>query len=415
MSIDFNKVFKEKKPTEHSIPPALVEYFNRSLPQGLKYNVDNNGNFVLTFESESNLGGFKFDPTIEQKKVIGEQYTINDILSYCENSQQPIPLKLDKEGFILVNGTEFPISKLAFNLYKSLKYKFGTLYLYPNKLPKPFSVSLGYENYEINIIVKRVPNNSVSIAAFESNKNDIIYVKYFVDLKNKTISFNMTINISKAKTIKDVVAAMSIYNAFIDGKGTFNNQSFNIQLDTNIIKKIDLKIIKFWEKVLKIEEILDVSFVPQHENIDLELVYLVEQLYQNLINHRPVRDTNIVDSIETEWELTNPNQNIDDIIGKHIVFQFEATENFELFGIELHLHAIAGIFDSVIKEYTLMKDGKQKVVLRDESENKKRYTSIICFKTVEELQTFKNSKFKEIIIELLHEAKPVQEYLRMTD
>lgn len=411
MFVDFNKVFKEKQPTEHAIPPALLEYFNSSLPKNLKYKVDKNGNCILVSERESvNIGGFKFAPTTEQKKILGEHYSINDVLNYCDNSQQPIPLELEKEGVILLNGEEVPVDKLFFNPYKPLKYKSGTFYMYPYAFPEPFPITLGCGNYNITLPVKRVPNNSVSIAAFESDKNDAIYIKYYVDLANKTMTFNMELNTIKTKTVRDIVASISIYNAFIEGKGTFNGLSFNIQLATDKVKKIDQRTLNFWGKALKIEDALGVSFVPPHENLDSDSIYLVERLFQNFINHKPVCDVNKIDSIDVKWDLSNPDKKLDDLIGKGIVLQFEATENIELFGVKLQLPALIGIFNSVVKEYSTTKDGKQKLILVDESEDKKRYTAIICFKSEDEMKSYKSSEFQKVV-DLLHEAKTVQEYL----
>ena len=36
MFVDFNKKKKKKKPTEHTIPPALLEYFSNLLPKNLR-------------------------------------------------------------------------------------------------------------------------------------------------------------------------------------------------------------------------------------------------------------------------------------------------------------------------------------------------------------------------------------------
>lgn len=412
MFVDFNKVFKEKQPTEHAIPPALLEYLNSSLPKNLKYKVDKNGNCILVNEKESvNIGGFKFAPTTEQKKILGEHYTITDILNYCDNSQQPIPLELEKEGVILLNGEEVPVDKLFFNPYKPLKYKSGTFYMYPYAFSEPFLVTLGCEDYKISVAVKRVPNNSVSVVAFESDKNDAIYIKYYVDLTNKTMTFNMELNTTKTKTVRDIVASISIYNAFIEGKGTFNGLSFNIKLSTDKVKKIDQRTLNFWEKVLKIESTLGVSFVSPHENLDSDSIYLVERLFQNLINRKPVRDINKIDSIDVKWDFSNPDKNLDDLIGKGIVLQFEATENIELFGVELQLPALIGIFNSVVKEYSTTKEGKHRLILVDESEDKKRYTAVICFKSEVEMKSYKSSEFQKVV-DLLHEAKTVQEYLQ---
>ena len=182
-------------------------------------------------------------------------------------------------------------------------------------------------------------------------------------------------------------------------------------MSTDKVKKIDQRTLNFWEKVLKIESTLGVSFVSPHENLDSDSIYLVERLFQNLINRKPVRDINKIDSIDVKWDFSNPDKNLDDLIGKGIVLQFEATENIELFGVELQLPALIGIFNSVVKEYSTTKEGKHRLILVDESEDKKRYTAVICFKSEVEMKSYKSSEFQKVV-DLLHEAKTVQEYLQ---
>lgn len=71
MFVDFNRVFKNKPQTQLAVPPAFVDYVNRSLPEGVKYIVDQNGNCVITSTSEScTIGGFTFKPTDEQKRFL---------------------------------------------------------------------------------------------------------------------------------------------------------------------------------------------------------------------------------------------------------------------------------------------------------------------------------------------------------
>lgn len=411
MYLNFNSVFKAKKSTEHSIPPALLDYFNRELPNGLKYVIDKEGNCILENESESmRISGIKFAPTDEQKKILGEKYSVNDVLKYCENSQQPIPIVLEKEKYITINDKEIAISKLKFNPFIPLKYEVGNIFMNPKKFKIPFPVKLGCSGYEKTLMIKRVPNNSVSVASFESEKDEVLQINYLIDTSQKRITINMSIYTINARTIRDIVISSYIYNAFVDGKGFINGHSINVQIDATKTKKINANTIFFWEKILKIEDALGISFIPPHENIDLEDELTVEMLYQNLIKHRPVRDTNQVDSIDTNWDLKNPNENLDDLINKAISFQFEATYAYELFGVKFKLPVLVGIFNSVIKEHLNTKEGKQKLILVDEGETKKRYMSLICFKTEGEMKAYKDLEANKVL-ESLHNAKKAQEYL----
>ena len=69
MFVDFNKVFKNKNQTELTVPKAVLDYMNQSLPEGVKYVAQEDGTCIVTSTTESlTIGGFTFEPTEEQKK-----------------------------------------------------------------------------------------------------------------------------------------------------------------------------------------------------------------------------------------------------------------------------------------------------------------------------------------------------------
>lgn len=410
MFVDFNRVFKNKTQTQLSVPNVFIDYMNRSLPTGVKYVIDSDGHCVITSTTEScNIGGFKFVPTEEQKKILGKNFTHQDILDYFYNIQKPIPLVLDKDGYILLNGQEFPVEKMAFNPFAPIKYISGSFHMYPQKFPEPFPIKIGCNKYERILLVKRIPNDSVSIAAFESDKEAPFYIQYFIDSKKQTLKLNVSFNISKAKTIRDIVESTSIYNAFLDGKGTFLGRALDVKLDSSSSKRFDDNSILFWEKVLQIEEHLATSFVPPQEDVDFDTICLVEQLYQNLINRLPTRSRKLINSIDGNWDFNSPQKGIKDAIGHPIFFECEVTSRIELFGAILELPTLLCIFNSVLKEYP-QKGKKQKLIFVDESEEKKRYISGMCFKTEGKLKEYKTINHNKMIT-LFHDAKMPHEYL----
>ena len=61
MFVDFNRVFKSKPQSQLSVPSAFIDYMNCSLPEGIKYVADENGNCFIVGTGEScSIGGFLF-------------------------------------------------------------------------------------------------------------------------------------------------------------------------------------------------------------------------------------------------------------------------------------------------------------------------------------------------------------------
>lgn len=411
MFVDFNKVFNNKPQTQIALPPALVAYMNKSLPVGVKYIVDDEGNCTIDSENDScTIGGFIFNPNEEQKKVLGKNYTLDDVLKYLYNWQKPIPVILQTDGYIILNGKEFPVDKISFNPLNPIKYVSGSFYIYPHPLPDPFLMTVGCDKYKRQLSISRVPHNSVDIAAFESRREEPLYISYLVNEKTHALTFNISFNLKYAKSVRDMVESTMIYNAFFDGKGLLMGRHLKARINKTGGTRYDDDSAIFWEKVLMIEKLLKVHFEPPQENVDIETICLVEQLYQNLVNKLPTRNNQTINSINGNSDGAKIEANINDFIGKPVYFEFEAMSHIELFGVKKELPTLIGIINAVCSEYST--HGKEKkLVLVDESKEKKRYTSIMYFKSEKELNEYIKMDHNKRI-EQFRDAKKPYEYIK---
>lgn len=413
MFVDFNKIFKGKPQTELKIPNAMVEHLSSKLPRGVRYRADENGNCEIVSEGGPiTFGGLIFVPTEEHKKVLGEKFSIDDVLNYSYNAQKRIPLQLKKDGVIILNGEEFPIDRLHYNPYSPVSFASGEMFMFPRPFPAPFTLEVGCDKYSRQLSFKRIPNESVNVATFESEGEQPLVVKYFLDEIKHTIAFNISFNLSYAKTVRDVVEATFIYNAFADGKGLFCGLPLVANIDTSEIKKYDLDSALFWEKVLQIESALKLTFTPPQEDIDFSTIRIVEMLYQNLIKNRPTRDNKKIDSLDGEWDMHGDNE-VKNSVGKPIYFEFQVIYHLSLFGAKKDLPCIMGIFDSKLSNYTV-KGKKYKLLLDHLSKEQHMYTSTLRFATESDLQACMNGDRSEMIAKL-RSAKTPEEYLSEKD
>ncbi len=410
MFVDFDKVFNNQPQPKVKLPDVFVDYLNRQqLPGGIKYVMDENGNCVITTDNESlSFGGFTFVTPPEDQKILGKTFTRDDVLRLYYNRQKPIPLQLERAGHIILNGEVFPVEKMLLNPHNPIKVQSGSFFMYPAPFPKPFALKVGCVEYEREVLVSRVPHNSVNISAFESQKESPLGISYCVDPEAHNLSMSMTFNLSYAQSIRDIVESTRIYNAYLDGKGLFCGKPLSTKLTGDNAKRFEEASAEFWEKVLAVEEHLGVNFVPPQDDVDFDTICVIEQLYQNLINKVPIRETEKPDSLDGTWEVERE-EDIKSSIGTAIYFEFEATRSFQLFGAEFSLHGVMGIANAVLAGFT-QKSGKQKIVLSDVSEEKPRHTASLFFKSEAEMKEYKeidhNKRFTAFF-----EAKRAREYL----
>lgn len=407
MFVDFNQVFNDKTNSQWRIPEATIEYLSRKLPEGLRYTRTEDGQIAVTSEGENLVfGGWKLSPNEEQKKVLGDHFTDEDLIQYSYNAQQLIPLKLDKEGFIQLNGNEVPIDKLCFQPLNPIKYMEGSCFLIPMNFPAPFQIAIGCEGYEQNLMISRVPNESIDIMEFESSKDHCLIVNFKVNQTTQKMTIRLSYNFSKDKSIRDIVESIKIYNAYMNGQGYFCHQKLESAVVGKEARHVDVILEQFWERVLSLEEVLDVEFIPLQNSLDKETVQLVDILYQNLVKHNPIKSKDKVDSIDGTWdalkkEEIEKNKNIP------MYFEFEATAEFSLFETQITLPGIIGIFNAVVTELT-EDENSQHLLLCDASEDKPRYTVKLWCKTIEEVKQYRTEKHDNLM-DAFHKAQTLEE------
>lgn len=409
MFVDFDTVFDKKEKKTSRVPDAFINYLNRQLPAGAKYYVDANGNCVVGGDgADIKIGGYQYVLSEDDKKILGKKYTNDDVLGLFYNRQRPILLQPVNEKYILLNDQEFPLDKFVLNPYTPIDYKSGKLFLTPMGFPEPFQITVGCSEYDYTLTVHRVPNNSVSIAEFESEKGKPISIRYFVDQKKNTLSMSMAINISNAESVRDIVAAARIYNAFLEGKGLLGGTPLATKLSGDGIHHFEDNIAEFWGKVLKIEETLGVSFTIPEDEIDFDTICRVEQLYQNLINGNPIVERNKPESLDGMWEQIDEDD-LKKSIGKPIFFEFEATLNIELFGVKLSLRGVVGIINASLSGLKKNKK-KYKILLDDVDSEHPRHTVSIFFKSEDEMIAYKETDHNERI-KSFQNAKMAKDHL----
>lgn len=414
MFTSFNNAFKSKSLREQRIPDVMLEYLSNSLPKGVKYVSDEKGNLTITSSDGSavTVGGFSINITDEMRAVLGNQYSPARVAKYAYNRQKRIIMNLKEEGIVLINGERMPVEKFAYNMFDNFSYVDSKFYMIPPKFPEPFELELGCEKYKRKLIFQRVPYPSLNESKFQSINEDSLRMELVVCEEDYSVQMTLGFDLKKAITVKDIVETVFIYNAFCDGNGLLMGKPAGRTEDNGNIKKYDEKSARFWEKVLEIEEKLNLNFIPPKEDIEFKTVCIVEQLYQNLICKNPTKEQEVITSITSNINLEDK-VDLNALIGKEIFFQYNTTTTFELFGKQFCLPAILGIFNSVFKSYEII-DNETKIVLDTKDENERAFTAVLCFANDSNLKEYMK-KCGDSYKNVLRNAKLPEDYLQQNN
>ena len=405
MFINPDKIQNLNEPSEERLPDAFVDYLSKSLPEGIKYEQLSDGFCTVVPEKADSLtiGGFTPKLNESQKEILGEKYTYNELLEYMYNSQTPIEMvPVDGEN-VTINGENISEKLLFCRPKDPIDIMETKRFMSPQKFPEPHSIKLSAGTVSVDIMIHRIPDNSIHRMVYESLESEYIYIHFTIDNHNHSSSFTINTKADMIKTVEEVISSMRIFNAFLDRTLCINGTPLS-SINNKEEHYFSEDSIQFWEKLLQIETVLNCKFIPHQENISFNLACEVERLYQNLINSTPVVSRYNVDYVNG---LEDVNDHVHENIGKEVFFRFHSIETIELMGIKLELPTICYVFNCVFED--IITDGnKYRIKLANVSEDKPRYTSVLSFANEEAIEQYDFDKN----IDLFKSAKRVSSYIK---
>lgn len=410
MFVEFNKVFGKIPQAELQIPQALIDQLSTKLPDGLIYVADSNNNLKISHDGKKDLeytiSGMTLEPTEQQEELLGDNPSFDDIMTLSYNSQLPVPVRFKNDKYVTINGTDISIEELSYNPFKPYEIVINSTYIYPMPFPPAFTIQIGNESNKIELSVKRIPNNSLDTMAFKSDDSKCLSIIYYLNPDKHYLKMTMNIMISKAKTVQEIIDSIEIYNAFIEGKGYIFSSLISSGLGN--ANRYDDEALEFWKKVKKLEDKLGVSFDPHGSELEFDDICDIEEIYQNIINITPIRRNANINSITSKWDLRKDDI-AKDTLGKPIYFEFVGKSTVKLFGQDIELPSIVGIFNALLANYEKNEKTEEcTLFLENESDEKQMYTSTLRFLNNKELL-----KYKEETKDRIHfrDAKKRHEFL----
>ena len=412
MFVDFNKVFGKTPQTELKIPQALIDQLSSKLPDGFIYVVDSNNNLTISHDGKKDLkytiSGMTLEPTDQQKEILGDDFSFDDIMNLSYNSQKPVPVRFKDDKYVNINGTDISIEQLSYNPFKPYELVIDSTYIYPSPFPPAFTIKIGNKNAKIELSVKRIPNDSLDTMVFKSDNSKCLSIIYYLNPDINFFSMTMNISLDKANTVQEIIEAIEIYNAFIEGKGYIFDSKIDARIDAENTSKYD-EALKFWKKVKKLEDVLGIDFDPHGSKLEFNDICYIEEIYQNIINKAPIRRNTSIDSITSKWKFKKDDI-VEDKLGKPICFEFDCKSTVKLFGQEIELPCIVGIFNAVLSRYEKNEETNEcTLFFESESDEKQMYSSILRFLNSKELLKYKEETKDRII--KFKDAQKNHEYL----
>ncbi|MBQ7598413.1 MAG: hypothetical protein IJU56_07525 [Clostridia bacterium] len=405
MFVDFDNVFHNDSGI--SIPRPLVDYYSNQLPEGLIYE-EEDGFLVAKGENsnETRIGKIAFAPSPEQKKVLGENATFQDAIFLMNNSQQPLRIVAQDGETITFNQKTIGLDQMMINPCGNSDNSKNHFFIKPVPFPDPVPMHLKNDKYEMILRLSRVPNNSIHVIKAESEKDKPLVLRLSIDTKTHISNVTIAYNLGCVQTVQELVECLSLFYSFFNGTAFIDGQIVPVS-ETLPEKMPDEKNIHFWEKVLELERVLNLQFVPPVDDVSEEDVFLIEQLFQSLINKTPTRNVGRINGFRGQIEEIHE-VGMKEVINKPVEFTYNTESNIQLFGQSFDLCSFVGIFNVCLLDYRINGD-EIEVEFRDENKSKQSFMSTMYFLTKEQLVDYQNDY--TVAIERLKNSKSVLEYI----
>lgn len=390
MFSNFKDTFIRKQQYTIEPPKAVLDAISEDLPKGFYYIHDHEGLCRLETIEGFDLQSGKICLPEEARAVLPKSYTLNDIMAYAYNSQSDITFMPDSDGCFTVNGKKIKAIDIVKAPMRDIHFENVKFLLKPESFPKPFKLKVGCTRFEMELLVKRIPNNSLDIHEYKSIDDKPISIGYKVN-SNKSGKFLLTINvdIKKAKNALEIVQAYHIYNAFMDGQGMINDSKCILDSPA-FANKISEDTIEFWNKLVSIERYLETQF-DISDGITVSDAKKVEEIYQCFIEKKPYKNYKIYNSVKGNGRFEQFKEKIDN--GEEIYFEYVASGKEKLLKKEIDLKILVGIFGAMFdrKRTPVSREIGEFEIFLTTAPQKKMYESIMLFVTEEELNIFRKS------------------------
>lgn len=244
-------------------------------------------------------------------------------------------------------------------------------------VPISLQTDLGEKTLQLNRY------HTTSEIIFETDKNDIVYLKLSIKKKNNQNTFFYRAQPELAKTVEEIIENYSIIEAFLSyiflDDADASQEEYKMIKD---IKKYFNDAVTYFKRVRKLEETFAVKFNPAKQNEKGNDEQEVEELYALIFAERAFRynaKLNSPGDAEITMIILDPQL----VIGKKIEMIFSGTAEFDIYGEKIIIYTANLLVNAIVKEMKEEMDGKMKVWY-DDTDSEPMFISYMGFKTLDE-------------------------------
>ena len=352
MFSNFKDAFIRKPQFTTQTPESVLDVLSKDLPDGFRYINDHNGFCRIDCDGVMDFGELRLQIPAEAKSLFAEldTVTINDVITYAQNSQTNIEVLPDLDGFFTVNGKKINVDKFVIAPLKDLQLRNGKVYIMAPPFPPPFPIEVTGNGFSLTLMVQRQAINSITKVKIGTVSKSALDVNYTLEPK---VEGKLTLNITMcpSSSAYETLAAKEIFNAFIRGEGTLCGATIRSN-EKNIANTVPDEVIRFWHQIVDVEKALDIKFDVTKE-MTFDDIKIIKELHRCFVEGMPSKTYLNENTLRGIGEFMHDSIEI----GKEILFEYTESGQIDLLGATITCYKLTGIFGGAVNEIQEPQEG----------------------------------------------------------
>lgn len=352
MFSNFEDAFIRKPQFTTQPPESVLDVLSKDLPDGFRYINDHDGFCRIDCDGVMDFGELRLQIPEEAKSLFAEldTVTMNDVITYAQNSQTNIEVLPDPDGFFTVNGKKINVDKFVIAPLKDLQLRNGKVYIMAPPFPPPFPIEVTGNGFLLTLMVQRQAINSITKVKIGTVSKSALDVNYTLEPK---VEGKLTLNITMcpSSSAYETLAAKEIFNAFIRGESTLCGATIRSN-EKNIANTVPDEVIRFWHQVVDVEKALDIKFDVTKEMI-FDDIKIIKELHRCFVEGMPFKTYLNENTLRGIGEFMHDSIEI----GKEILFEYTESGQIDLLGATIKCYKLTGIFGGAVNEIQEPQEG----------------------------------------------------------
>ena len=389
MFSNFKDAFIRKPQFTIQTPESVLNVLSKDLPDGFRYINDHNGFCRIDCDGVMDFGELRLQIPEEAKSLFAEldTVTMNDVITYAQNSQTNIEVLPDPDGFFTVNGKKINVNQFVIAPLKDLQLRNGKVYIMAPPFPPPFPIEVVGNGFSLTLMVQRQAINSITKVKIGTVSKSALDVNYTLEPK---VEGKLTLNITMcpSSSAYETLAAKEIFNAFIRGEGTLCGATIRSN-EKNIANTVPDEVIRFWHQIVDVEKTLDIKFDVTKE-MTFDDIKIIKELHRCFVEGMPFKTYLNENTLRGIGEFMHDSIEI----GKEILFEYTESGQFDLLGATIKCYKLIGIFGGAVNEIQEPQEGTsgEFFVRMCPVEGKKMYSATQYFRDEDSLIVYQKDR-----------------------